>query len=205
MDNNEELDRLLKNKLKDTIKPSKNLEDNIKQKIEEQKKQNLKNENINNSVNKNKIRLFKKASLILSVAAVLVLMFATVLELQRDNSTIFKQREALPRTIKAIEATKVEKGILASDSEFIITVEDENTTVEDVQKSLYVDPGLEYEIEKTGKTEFKLKFKQNIPDNTILKLQYVRNQITEDSWAYQTANRLSVTKTYPYRSDTRSI
>ena len=45
--------------------------------------------------------------------------------------------------------------------------------------------------------QYKLEFKQNIPDNTILKLQYIKDKITEDSWAYQTSNKLSVTSTYP--------
>ena len=51
---------------------------------------------------------------------------------------------------------------------------------------------------KSGKDgQYKLKFKQNIPDNTIVKLQYVKDKITKDSWAYQTSNKLSVTNTYP--------
>ena len=63
---------------------------------------------------------------------------------------------------------------------------------------MYIEPALEYSIEKTGKDgQYKLKFKQNIPDNTILKLQYVKDKITKDSWAYQTSNKLSVTNTYP--------
>ena len=82
-----------------------------------------------------------------------------------------------------------------NDSEFLIYAED--TNLELVQKSLYIEPALEYVIKEESDNVYKLKFKQNIPDNTIVKLQYVKNKITEDSWAYQTSNKLSVSSTYP--------
>ncbi len=195
MDNNE-LDKILKDKLKETIKPSKEIEKKIAQKIEEQKKSSF--EKVNNYPNK---KPYKRVAQILSFAAVFVLIFTLgIFYNGNGNNPIIpnntKQSNEVVK-IKAIQPTKLESGIVAKDSDFIITVEEENSSVDGVRKSLYVEPALEYEITKTGNRDYKLKFKQNIPDNIILKLQYVKNQITEDSWAYQTNKDLSVVKTFP--------
>ena len=53
MDNNE-LDKILKQKLKDQIKPSKELENKIKQKVEEEKLKKLRSMNIENTNQKHK-------------------------------------------------------------------------------------------------------------------------------------------------------
>lgn len=99
--------------------------------------------------------------------------------------------------ITKIEPTKMNNNILENDSEFLIYT-NENMNKEKVKQSIYVEPALEYEIEKTfNQNEYKLTFEQDIPDNTIVKLQYIENKIAQDSWAYQTANRLSITGTYP--------
>ena len=103
--------------------------------------------------------------------------------------------------IKNIEPTKMNNGIIDNTTEFIITSE-EKVNLDDVRKAIYVEPALEYSIAKTGnENEYKLTFKQNIPDNTIVKLQYIKNKIAEDSWAYQTKNQLSVVSTYPYQNE----
>ena len=195
MDNNE-LDKILKDKLKDTIKPSKEIENKIAKKIEEQKNSTF--EKVNVYPNK---KSYKRLTQVLSFAAVFVLIFTfgilyngnwknqIIPDISNQSNEVVK--------IKAIKPTKLESGIVAKDSDFIITVEEENSSVDGVRKSLYVEPALEYEITKTGNKEYKLNFKQNIPDNIILKLEYVKNQITEDSWAYQTNKNLSVVKTFP--------
>lgn len=211
MDNND-LDKIIKEKLKDKIKPSKELEQKIIQKIEEEKhkKKTYANNNLINQNNKstsfkssnyNKMKKFNNIAKILSIAAVFLIVFTIGMNL---NNTPFigNEPEANLISIKAIEPTKMESGIIAKDSDFTIFVEGDNVSAEAVQKSVYVEPALDYTIEKTlNKNEYKLKFKQNIPDNTILKLQYVKNQITQDSWAYQTSNKLSVTSTYPDNKD----
>ena len=220
---NKEIDKILKSKLQNRIKPSKEFEDRIKAKIEEQKeiaKQKASTSNNSfkpvenkeenaNTQKQDKKKFYKMMSRLISVAAVFVVVLTA--------GIYFNEKEEIPnipgissnRTerikIKAITPTKVEAGIIANDSEFIISVEGENTNLDDVRKSLYIEPALEYEITKTSNSEYKLKFKQNIPDNTLLKLQYVKDQITEDSWAYQTRNTLSVTNTYPANEGTVSL
>ena len=190
MDNNE-LDKILKSKLKDKIKPSADLEGKIRQKVEQEKMNQLKSMNTENNNNKNK--KYKKIRTLISMVAVILIVFAVGMNLDTIPNILQSTTEIA--NIKAIEPTKTLNGILASDSDFIIYAD--NTNIESVQKSLYVEPALEYTIKKQSDNTYKLTFKQNIPDNTIVKLQYVKNKITEDSWAYQTSNKLSISSTYP--------
>ncbi len=182
---NEKIDKILEEKLQNKIVPTKEFEDKIKHSIsEEVKKQKNK-----------KSRKYKKISFIVSIAAMLLIISTVGINLNKDMLNKNPESYAI---ITGIEPTRLESGILASDSEFVIYTEGENLTKESVQKSIYIEPALDYTIEKTeNQNEYKLKFKQNIPDNTIVKLQYVKDKITENSWAYQTSSDLSVVKTYP--------
>ena len=200
MDNNE-LDKIIKEKLNGTIKPSKEFEQKIIQKIEEEK-QKAQNTNFKTEHKKDKLKNLNRFAKVLSMAAVVLIVFTLGMNL-KNTPLIGKEQPANLISIKAIEPTKLESGVVAKDSEFTIFVEGDNVNTEAVQKSIYIEPALDYTIEKTlNKNEYKLKFKQNIPDNTILKLQYVKNQITQDSWAYQTSNKFSVTSTYPENKET---
>lgn len=195
MDKNE-LDKILKDKLKDKIVASSEFQEKIEKVVEEQKKINSSQEK--NSPTKKSTKWMKKVT---SIAAMLIIVIAAGVLISNNITNV--EEKTIIATITAIEPTKMENGILASDSEFIIHTGEKNLTEEDIQKSIYIEPALDYTIEKTqNSNEYKLTFKQNIPDNTIVKLQYVKNQITENSWAYQTSNKLSVTKTFPDNNTT---
>lgn len=226
MDNNE-LDKILKNKLKDSINPSKEFEEKLLQKIEQEKRNAInikyldKNEKEENRVEKiddktktikeidinsiqfkkvehiNKPKNYKLIARMLSMVAVVIVVFTLGLNL-KTAPIVGDEKTANLISIKAIEPTKMQSGAIANNTDFTIYVEGDNVNTEAVQKSVYVEPAMDYTIEKTlNKNEYKLKFKQNIPNNTIVKLQYIKNQITENSWAYQTSNKLNVTRTYP--------
>ena len=196
MDSNE-LDKIIKEKLNNNIKPSKEFEQKIIQKIEEEKKKATSQQKLTKIEKTKKQKNYSKFAKILSMAAVIIVVFTLGMNL-KTAPMVGDEASANLISIKAIEPTKLESGVLANNSEFTIYAEGDNLNTEAVQKSIYVEPALEYTIEKTlNKNEYKLKFKQNIPDNTILKLQYVKNQVTQDSWAYQTSNKFSVTSTYP--------
>lgn len=186
MDNNE-LDKILKEKLKSQITPPKELEQKMQNVIKEQKakKQN------------NKISKYRTMKMIISMAAVVLIAF--IIGISFNNNLVdFEEKTITIATITEIKPTKTKNEILEFDSEFLIYAEGENITVESVQKALYIEPALEYSIEKTrNNNEYKLTFNQNIPNNTIVKLQYVKDLITQDSWAYQTSDDLSVNGTYP--------
>lgn len=187
MDNNE-LDKILKEKLKNQIAPSKEFEQKMQKTIKEQKEKAKKSKT-------NPLK-YKRIKLIISMVAVALIAF--MIGISFRDGTEFKQKTITVATIKDIKPTKSNNEILAKDSEFLIYAEGENLSLESIQKAIYIEPALEYTIKKTNNSnEYKLTFKQNIPDNIIVKLQYVKDQITENSWAYQTANELSVSSTYP--------
>ena len=210
---NKEIDKILKEKLNNQVKPSPEFELKVIRRVEQEKqkvlqeKENDKNtfkkveinkdENALKKVNNKNTKRAKNFGKILSMAAVIIIVFTLGMNL-KTAPIIGDEKNANLVSIKAIKPTNLESGILANDSEFIIEVEGDNINTEAVQKSIYVEPAIDYTIEKTlNKNEYRLKFKQNIPDNTIVKLQYVKDQITENSWAYQTSDKLSVTRTYP--------
>lgn len=191
-----QLDKILRDKLKEKIVASPEMENKIKEKIEEQKR-------IYKKQNSNKRKNYHILKPLISVAAVAVIAFTFGMKLEKDDITEIFGNQTTVAVIKSIEPTKLQSGILANDSEFIIQA-DENSSKESIQKSLYIEPAMEYTIEKTeNKNEYKLTFNQNIPDNTIVKLEYVKDQITKDSWAYQTSNKLSITGTYPENENCR--
>ena len=185
MDNNE-LDKILKEKLKGKIKMPQEMQEKIKQKVEQEK----------SNYKKSKNKKYNKLKPLISIVALLIIIFTADLLI---NKNLFNEPEITTTVvaIKSIEPTKINNGIIANDTEFIIYTDGQKTTKEDVQRSIYIEPPLDYEIKKINDEQYKLEFKQNIPDNTILKLQYIKDKITEDSWAYQTSNKLSVTSTYP--------
>ena len=210
---NKELDRILKEKLQNKINPSPEFELKMIRRVEQEKQKIIEQrENDKNSFKKvdtetdkkeligqkNHFKLFSNWTKVLSIAAVFVVVFTLGMNL-KTAPIIGDESNADLFSISAIQPTNMESGILANYSEFIIQADGENLNTEVIRKSLYVEPALDYTIEKTlNKNQFKLKFKQNIPDNTIVKLQYVKDQITQDSWAYQTFDKLSVVNTYPY-------
>ena len=187
MDNNE-LDKIIKEKLKGQITPSSEFEQKIQNKIKEQK-QIYKKSN-------NKSKYVKMKAVLSMVAVVLIaLIFGVAL---KENGIKFEEKTVVVGAITNIKPTKSSNEILASDSEFLIYTNGEELTAESIQKAIYVEPALEYTIEETNNSnEYKLTFKQNIPSNTIVKLQYVKDKITQNSWAFQTANELAVNGTYP--------
>ena len=207
---NKELDKILKEKLQNKINPSPEFELKVIRQVEKEKQKVLeqrekesntfeKVEYTSNSQSKPKstFKTISNWTKVLSIAAVFVVVFTLGMNL-KTAPFIGDESNANLISINAIQPTNLESGVLANDSEFIIQAEGENLNTEVIRKSIYVEPALDYTIEKTlNKNEFKLTFKQNIPDNTLVKLQYVKNQITEDSWAYQTSDKLSVTRTYP--------
>lgn len=204
MDNNE-LDKILKEKLKDKIEPTPEFQRKMEEIVNKEKEKRLSGqfEQVNNEeIPKKHNNIAKRWSMALSMVATFILVFTLGMNL-KTSQIIGEKGNAKLTSIKAIEPTNLESGVLANTSEFLIKAEGENLNTEIIQKSVYVEPALEYTIEKTlNKDEYKLKFVQNIPDNTIVKLQYIKDEITQDSWAYQTSNKLSITKTYPNNNET---
>ena len=147
MDNNE-LDKIIKEKLNNNIKPSKEFEQKIIQKIEEEKNKATSQQKLTKIEKVKKPKNYSRFAKILSMAAVIIVVFTLGMNL-KTAPIVGDEATANLISIKAIEPTKSESGVIANNSEFTIYVEGENINTEAVQKSVYVEPALEYTIEKT--------------------------------------------------------
>ena len=106
MDNNE-LDKILKEKLKTDIKPSQEFENKIKQKIEEEKLKFKAQEFKEPQKPQKQIKRLKYFSRILSIAAVLVIVFAVGINL-KDTPLLNNEEKNNLLSISAIEPTKLQ-------------------------------------------------------------------------------------------------
>lgn len=86
-------------------------------------------------------------------------------------------------------------GLVANNTSFVIRTE--NATKEALEKSVYLEPPMEYTIEELEKDSFLLTPKNDLPDNTVVSLAQVKNARITESWAYQTKKELSISGTYP--------
>lgn len=186
--NNNELDKLIKDKMKNTITPSKEFENKFNETIKEQKEKFK----IKAEKPKKKLNTIKY---LISVAAMVLIVFML-------GNSITNPTTTTVAAISAIKPTKLSNNILENDSEFIIYTTNEKASIDSIRESIYVEPALDYDITKTeNPNEYKLTFKQNLPSNIVLKLQYVKNKVTENSWAYQTSSKLNVNRTYPSNAE----
>ena len=147
MDNNE-LDKIIKEKLNNSINPSKEFEQRIAKRIEEEKSKTTSKPKFTKMQLIKKPNNYSRFAKILSMAAVIVMVFTLGMNL-KTAPIIGDEANANLISIKAIEPTKLESGVIANNSEFTIYVEGDNVNTEAVQKSVYVEPALDYTIEKT--------------------------------------------------------
>ena len=134
MDNNE-LDKILKEKLKGKIQMPQEMQEKIKQKVEQEK----------SNYKKSKNKKYNKLKPLISIVALLIIIFTADLLI---NKNLFNEPEITTTVvaIKSIEPTKINNGIIANDTEFIIYTDGQKTTKEDVQRSIYIEPPFDYEI-----------------------------------------------------------
>lgn len=86
-------------------------------------------------------------------------------------------------------------GLIANNTGFVIKTE--NGTKEMLEKSIYLDPPVEYTIEELETDSYLLTPSNTLPDNTLVSLAQVKDKKVTESWAYQTKKELTVSGTYP--------
>ena len=118
MDNNE-LDKIIKEKLNKDIKPSKEFEQKIIQKIEEEKKKATAQQKLTKIEDIKKPKKYNRFAKILSMAAVIIVVFTLGINL-KTAPMVGDEASASLISIKAIEPTKLESGVIANNSEFKI-------------------------------------------------------------------------------------
>ncbi|MBQ2659867.1 Ig-like domain-containing protein [Candidatus Saccharibacteria bacterium] len=95
-----------------------------------------------------------------------------------------------------IEPTKIENGILSPDSHFKVFTS--NGSIEKLQKALYLEPAIDYEIKEiSASEEYEVVPVSELSDNTLFNLDYVGNDVVKYKWAFQTKKDLSVSQIYP--------
>ncbi len=137
---------------------------------------------------------FSKSKLFAIVAATVcaasVTVLAIVLLLTRGASP------ALATKILSIEPTDLKDGILSENSHFIVKAE--NASPESIRSSIYLEPAIDYHIKENIKgSEYEIIPASRLADNTIFNVDTVEDETITYKWAYQTKNKLSVSKIYP--------
>ena len=98
--------------------------------------------------------------------------------------------------VLSVEASDVVDGVVKSDSHFLVKTENGNLT--SVRKSLYLEPAIDYDIvERIGGSLYEVIPMSDLPDNTVLNIDSVSNEVIAYKWAFQTKKDLSVSKFYP--------
>lgn len=99
------------------------------------------------------------------------------------------------RILSTSATTYYSSSLIANDTGFMIQTE--NGSKEKLEESIYLEPPVDYTIEKIDENAFLLKPEESFPDNTVIRLAQIKNEKVTDSWAYQTKNDLTVSETYP--------
>ncbi len=103
--------------------------------------------------------------------------------------------ETLPFGIVSLEAKNSDGEYITSDTEFVIKTE--NGTVRLLSESIVLTPAYDYTVTELEKDSFVLKISENIPDNSTLKIDFVKEKVIIRTWQFATREVLSVTGTFP--------
>ena len=143
-------------------------------------------EPISNPKSKQKILLFASVAIfIISVTCLLVAVFLG--RLTSPN---------IPTKILDVIPTEIENGIIGEKSHFIIKTE--NATAENIRNAIYLEPAIDYHIiENVKGSEYEIVPASKLADNTVFNVDAVEGEVLSYKWAFQTKNKLSVSKIYP--------
>ena len=99
---------------------------------------------------------------------------------------------------KNFAITSVEKesqsNYVQNNETFIVKTE--SGSLDEVEKHLYIEPAVNYKVEKVSKNEYKVVAK-DIPSDKIVNVKYIDNKVVENAWAFQSTKDLTVTSVYP--------
>lgn len=100
-------------------------------------------------------------------------------------------------SVLSVSASRMDsQGFIYADTSFLIRTE--NGSVDRVRMGIHLDPAFDYEVLETDEDEcFEIVPTEEIPDNTLVKVSEVEDQVVINSWAFQTREILSVSGTFP--------
>ena len=123
------------------------------------------------------------------VLIVLLFLVAYLCFFKKDSKiNVFKD-------FKVVSVDKESKSNYIDNDETFI-VKTEGGSLEEVEKHVYIEPAVNYNIEKKSKNEYRIVTK-DIPSDKVVNVQYIDNKIVENSWAFQSTKDLTVTSVYP--------
>ncbi len=132
------------------------------------------------------------ALFILPVILLVIVLFASftnVMNVLKGN------KEELEKNFKITKVTPKNKGKYIDNNEtFVIetTAADEDI----VRKHLFIEPSVNYDIKKINKGKYEVTL-NNVESDSLVNISYVKNEVKNYSWAFQTTKDLKVTSIYP--------
>ena len=110
------------------------------------------------------------------------------------SGRIFGQASAIK--ILDVTPTDIDGGIIKNNTKFVVTAE--NGSIEKVRNAVYLEPAIDYQInEQVPGQQYEIVPSSALPDNMVLNIDSVSNEVIDYKWAFQTKKDLSVSKIYP--------
>ncbi len=138
----------------------------------------------------------KRNIIITSSIGLLLIIGIIVGIIVNKNASLFASIFEREIEIVDVKASKVDNGILASDSSFVI--ETNNGSIEKLSEKIFLEPAVDYKIQEliAGK-EYEIIPSTKLPDNLVVNIDSVKNEVVNYKWAFQTKKELSVSGIYP--------
>ena len=124
------------------------------------------------------------------ILGVIILVFGVFLCLKYTSDKSFN--------INRISAKEIKDGIISNNTAFI--VETKNGSLKDVEEHLYIEPAYEYEVKRLSGNKYEVDLKTDIPNDTLVNLAYVENEVPVYKWAFQTKKGLDIVSIYPSKN-----
>ena len=161
--------------------------------LENESNNNLENESNNlGDIKKNKM---DRKRVILVACCVSFTFILLSVGLFFTFKALLKHVNLKDNSFSIVSVVKNTDGNYISTDE-VFTVKTKNGSLEDVQKHLYIEPAVNYDIKKKNNNTYEVVTK-DIPSDSILNVKYVDNKVVEDNWAFQSDKTLKVSSIFP--------
>lgn len=132
------------------------------------------------------------------IIIVSLVLIAALLVIDYDTKKPTKNYIAFKNDLGIIESvvpTSIDE-FLETESKFSIKT-NKDVSENELINYLAISPAIEYTIKKESASNYLLIPKNNLPENSIISVDSVREGNTLNRWAFQTEKKLSVLRTYP--------
>ena len=171
-------------------------ENNVEKESKEDKKESVKKEEETIEVKekdkkpkKNHDKIIKIALISSYVLGFLLIGIGIGLIIYNNNKTVDEKDFKITNI-----SLKSDENYVANNDTFIVETNDANEEM--VKKHLYIEPPVNYEINKVNKNKYEVEVK-NVPSDTLVNLSLVKNEVKSYSWAFQSTKDLKVLSVYP--------